>query len=372
MRRYASIFVPACLCLWACGGDGGDPDEADESGSGPSAGSNHDDGFETETTRTSLAPCVTSASEEERISTLFADTDDSVHELITCAGAQFDLMASLVPQILASNEDLLHPDVAAFVGIAPAPFVADGTGAWVMEPAPGTTLAVEFLRPGSGPDASPIQGNIFRLDAYFEGVVVDAAPTPAMLLNAPREEKQDFSIHWSGPGPLADLLQPEDVARGSLRLLLSADDLLALFRYRGGPGPMPSVGPFGHLLQLPVRSRVEVDASTAWSRVTFSARGPANAVADLLQNQHVPFVFDTLVATDDIELTFDGTARDLRFLEKGVLSGAVDYKLRGEPEGRGGVAITSDFGNGASYPQNAWSCQGTEVEAPGLGESYYY
>lgn len=308
----------------------------------------------------SLAPCVDSVETEDLLVDTYMAVEGSVHELITCGGAQFDLMASLVPQILASNEDLLQPEVRTYLGGSQPPFTPDGEGGWVMNPAPGTTFTVEFLRAGAGPDDPPIKGNLFRLEQYFAGLRVTDSPSGQDLLAAP-DAKHDFALAWDGAGPLGDLLPAETIAAGQLTLAFTVQELQQLFMYRGGDDPLPDIGPFVHLLDLPVRSRVVVEDTGHGPSIRYSARGPADEASDLLRGEHVPFIFDELVATEASGLEVTGTASDLEFRDVG-LAGTVDYAFTGR--GVHDLTVVSDFGEGASYPQSTWSCDGVARYVP--------
>ena len=347
MRRQLVWPLFAFGALFGCS-DG----ESDGQGGGqrPDAGEfRFDDG---EPEARALELCTDDPSDEDALVALHGRVDDSVHELITCGGAQFNLMASLVPQIFASNEQLLHPDVRAYLPLVEPPFTSDGEGAWRMDPAPGTRFLVEFLPPGSEPDAAPVKGDLFRLEAYFSELAVVESPTPLALATSPRDMPHRFSMTFSGKGPLGDLLPPETFESGRLDLDLSSEDLLALFSYQGGDAPFPDVGPLAALLNLPIRSRVEVDDEERG--VHYVARGPADEMSDLLRGQYVAFVFDTLTASSQ-GITLDGTAVDLEFESMGVLSGRIDYVASGD--GVEGARVTSDFGQGASYPRNLWFCE---------------
>lgn len=348
MRRRIVYGFFAFSALVGCSDGASDDGENEEQR--PDAGGFQFEGGEPNARELEL--CTDAPSDEDALRRLHGEVDNSVHELITCGGAQFSLMASLLPQILASNEELLHPDVLAYLPRSEPPFTSDGAGAWRMDPAPGTRFLVEFLPPGSEPDAAPVQGDLFRLEAYFNELAVVEAPTPLVLATTPRDVPHRFSMTFSGKGPLGDLLPPETFESGRLDLDLSSDDLLALFSYQGGDAPLPDVGPLAALLNLPIRSRVEVDDE--YRGVHYVARGPADEMSDLLRGEYVAFVFDTLTASYD-GITLDGTAVDLQFESMGVLSGRIDYVASGD--GVEGARVTSDFGQGASYPRNLWFCE---------------
>ena len=178
---------------------------------------------------------------EVRLGEIHDGVSASVHELITCGGAQFDLMASLVPQILASNEDFFAPEVRDRLPLSAPPFTPNDAG-WVMAPNEKTNFVVEFLPPGAAPDAPAVRGDLFRLDSYFGGVHVTQAPTGEDFLRAPNE-KQTFTLAWDGPGPLASLLDPAAVEAKTLSFHFNVADLQALFLYRGGDDPLPDIGP---------------------------------------------------------------------------------------------------------------------------------
>jgi hypothetical protein len=83
-------------------------DGASDEGQRPDAGGFQFEGGEPDARQLEL--CTDGPTDEDALRRLHGEVDNSVHELITCGGAQFSLMASLLPQILASNAHIAHRD----------------------------------------------------------------------------------------------------------------------------------------------------------------------------------------------------------------------------------------------------------------------
>ena len=85
-------------------------------------------------------PASCRPSNSRAIQTLYDLTEDSVHELITCGGIQFELALSMKLMIFSSNEQLvsasargdLHQAARAVGMSLENPFTQDSSGSWVM------------------------------------------------------------------------------------------------------------------------------------------------------------------------------------------------------------------------------------------------
>lgn len=285
----------------------------------------------------------------------FEDTDASVHELITCGGAQFTLMGGFVGQVLASNRGFLDPEVRKYLVPSRPPFANDGAGYWQMAigSAPGSTFHVTFHRPDDAKGEHPLVEDVFSLESYLRGVRVQGAPSALQLATQP-DRRWDFQFSWDADGPLADLLGLQGASDRTLTLKLSANDLQALYASGDFGGSKSAYGPFARLLELPTRSHATVVDERGWTRIRYEATGPARPMREMLDGGTIHFVFDTLEAeSDGVSLT--GEAENLRFLSMGVLAGDIHYRFEGL--GLAGLVADSDFGEGASYPQTTWRCE---------------
>lgn len=86
--------------------------------------------------------------------------------------------------------------------------------------------------------------------------------------------------------------------------------------------------------------------------VEYSARGVPSSLRDTLEGGLVGFEVPALEATSG-SLVLRADASEVRYLSLGTLAGALEYVVDGPGLS---LRVTSDFGEGSSYPDVRWSC----------------
>jgi hypothetical protein len=352
--------------IWAVGvvavGCGPLRDDRDEGGRGggweaPDAGSAADPGDEPP-----AEDCDPTGTEGRRAVTVVDATEASVHELITCGGAQVTVARTLPQVVLASNESFVSPearrDLAEFTQWLNGPtrvrLAHDADGAWTMPVQSAFSSDFRMVFHAPGVDA-PLLDDVFDLETYLPGAHAEGSMTWDEMKARP-EDPSTFTFTWDHDGPLTPLLFPEGVpADRRFQIALNLIDIAYLV-IGLEPEEPERLGPFRHLGDLEIESRATIDDDQGGVRIRYDAVSGRGRVADLAAGGTVHFLFGSLAASDGTgpsAMRLTGTADGLRFVDGAGLGGRIDYRLRG---GGRDFAAVSDFGDGARYADVSWAC----------------
>jgi hypothetical protein len=281
---------------------------------------------------------------------LHGTTEDSVHELITCGGLQVRLAQQIMAMVVASNEELLRDEEQAFVAeYLENPFTQTEDGYWTMEipDSPTSSFTLAFHEPGGG---RLITEDVFDVESYLEGAHVQSTLSFEEMWQNPTK-KNVFTYTWETEGPLAHLMNDGDPIPETFDLELSLIDLIQL-GFSFGPREPADFGPFNSVLDVELDSVVEYDDERSGTTVTYTVRTLRESMHEVASSAALAFEVETITATDG-KLDLEGDAGNLRFVSTGTLAGSIEYSVTGSEVD---LVVTSDFGEGASYPEIAWSC----------------
>lgn len=300
-------------------------------------------------TEPAAVPTACAGSDEARRRQAFVHdvTMTSIHELVTCGGAQVAVSRGMVLTILRSNPGLITGDLASYLGVSAADGLkhqADGSWRMTIPGLPASTMDVR-LRDAQG---KQITANAMRIDSYLTGVKVERDLTNDQM-DADTFRKATWTFHWQGLGPLAGLLNGGKPVPNPFVLKMSAEDLgdLMLMQF-----PDEDLGPFESLLDLSIEGDVHLVQSIGAGKVDYRMTLPSQTIRKL--GTDGTFTFGTLdLTTTDGTVTETFLQHDLRFTSDAKLAG----KVRTELKGAGGpVQAQVDFGKGVAYPDQKWLC----------------
>lgn len=304
------------------------------------------------------------------VAAVYDGTEGSVHELITCGGMQIRLTQQLLMMIVASNKELLKPGEEAFVGEFIAnPFTRNADGTWGMEipDSPTSSFTLSFYEPDR--DAL-ITDDVFDMNSYLAGVHVQSTLGFLEMLQNPTK-KNVFTYTYDGPGPLGHLMNDGEPLPETFELSLSLDDMLGTLDPFGGfasePGPPANYGPFDSVMNVRVESLVSYDDEQYVGGVTgdgtvsvqYEVRTRRDSVGHVAASAALDFDVERITGHYR-DVTAEGDASDLRFVSTGVLAGQIHYRVQNEENVH--IQVTSDFGEGAAYPEADWSCPATSAD----------
>ena len=301
--------------------------------------------------------CMPDAEEWRAVRRLHNVAEASVHELVTCGGAQLSTISSMILLVLLSNPEFFDPstleEVRGLAGLAglvtDVPFEHAEDGQWTMPINERSTFSVRFLAPEAAEDAPALTENVFDLESYLEGAHIRSTLSWAEM-KADLDAQNIYTLTWERPGPLAALLFPEGVpASGQVEIRLSIMEFLTLF---GFSDAHPDFGPFAHLTRLGMDSSVHLVDEREGITVDYTFAGERGTLGDLGGAGRLGFELEGLTATDG-GLTLVGEAGDLAYLRRGTLAGELVYHLEG---GSTDLRVVDDFGAGASYPNVTFEC----------------
>ena len=291
---------------------------------------------------------------------LYETTEASVHELVTCGGAQLNLANKLILMMLASNEAFLEPDTRqaldsfSWLTGGDPEFTHHPDGRWEMFIPSGTDswFSVFMYEPG---DDKPLLLDPFKLDSWLVGAAVTSERTLGELMGDPNSP-ETFTWTYEELGPLGKLLdfgeagEPDD---HTFTVTLSVMDLLIM-----GTGGLSSLsaseldlGPFVGVMDLSLDSEVQFVDQRSGSEVQYQAAGLRDSLHGLSSGQRVDFGVTGLSATHGAS-GLKGTTESLAVVQRGGLSGKIRYDV----EGVEGLQVISDFGDGRAYPTTSWVC----------------
>lgn len=284
----------------------------------------------------------------------------SVHELVTCGGAQLQISTSFVARVLLSNPQFFDPETLAtlddFLGFSDLPFEHQPDGQWRMALNADSTFDLRFMLPGSDVVET---ANVFDLAAYLEGAEVDSALTFDEMLED-FEAENIWRITWTGYGPLADVMFPEgrpDAQQFVVRASLYDLALLVL----GETDDLPDFGPFENLPDLELDSLVHLVDARDGVTVAYDFGGTRQSLGHFHTEGQVAFELRSLVAEGE-GVVLQGEAADLRVLERGTVAGPLVYAVDGVAVD--GVRVVDDFGDGSGYPEASYWCPEDWSDAP--------
>lgn len=291
---------------------------------------------------------------------LYRATDDSVHELVACGGAQVGMATTFLARVLLSNPEAIDFDpetresLESLLGVfgGGAAMIRDGDGSFVMGNAGGSrsVLFKVWFHDGQrylGDDPLDIA-------SYLRGARITASLTHEEMM-ADLKRRNHYLITWDEPGPLAYLLDLPEPHPPFLVLELSIWDIASVvLGFDSGEEPPPSFGPFESLGDVRLDSHVELSETPSDAlSIAYEFDGGTATVAEIAGSRRMRFDLVELSArSGDLALTSD--VADLGYAH-GVrgLTGKIAYSITGADLG---FDVSADFGAGALYPESVWSC----------------
>lgn len=284
----------------------------------------------------------------------------SVHELVTCGGAQLQVSAGFVARVLLSNPQFFDPETLetldGVLGFADLPFERRADGSWRMPLNPGSTFDLRFLRPGS---QAVVTADVFDLASYLTDAQVETSLSFEEMLED-IEAPNTYQITWAGDGPLAAVLFP-DGPPAERRFVVEASLLDLAMLALGYTADLPDFGPFERLPDLELESAVDLKDARDGVNIGYAFTGERQSLGHFHTAGQVAFELHTLVAEGD-GVVLQGEAADLRVLGRGALAGPLVYAVDGVAID--GVRVVDDFGDGGGYPEASYWCPADWAEAP--------
>lgn len=283
----------------------------------------------------------------------------SVHELVTCGGAQLDAINSMVARVLLSNPQFFDAEtietLKSALGMQDLAFEQAPDGEWRMRINADSAFDMHFFLPGA---AQPETGDVFDLETYLVGAQVETSLSFDDMLENP-SLKNVYAVTWDDYGPLADVMFPDGrPAQRRLTLRLSLIDFALIYL---GEADADDFGPFGKLVNLEVDSIVSLIDRREGVDVRYTFASDRQPLSHLHDTQAVPFALHSLVATDG-RITLQGTVANLTVEGRGSLSGILIYAVDGIAVDD--VQVVDDFGEGAGYPEPSYWCPEDWAESP--------
>lgn len=301
----------------------------------------------TESTRPALS-CAPEGSDWEDVYSLYASTDESVHELITCGGLQVRIAADIVMMLIASNEDLFKKSERAFLDdLMLNPFTQTDDGHWTMELAdtPGSSFTLAFYDPDSG---ERIEDDVFDLDSYLTGVHIQSDVGFDQMVQSP-DQKHPFVFRWDSVGPLGHLLNDGKPLPDGFTLQLSFSDFVS--------GTASNFGPFASVFRVEMDSVVDYLDQRSDADVMYVVKTERDDMKNIAQSESLAFDVEHL-SSQAASLKLEGDTSNLTFVHLGELAGRIDYTVSGKVGGKAvKMKVRSEFGEGAAYPETEWSCR---------------
>jgi hypothetical protein len=294
---------------------------------------------------------------------MYDATDASIHELVTCGGMQVSLANNMLAILLVSNDrmydDATRQDLKELTDFLPKnPFERVDDENWQVTMGPGSTFTMRFVDPTNG---ETITADPFDMESYLVGLRASYELTFEEMWNRP-EEKNRWEFHWDSPGPLAHLVNGGEPLPRTFEMELSLNDIIEIVYFGGGNAA--DLGPFDSILDIEMVSEVVLEDT----RGVRMANGSEDAVVRYevgIRQQSVrainggaPLDFDLRGLTTTLEgAEMTATESTLQYGTDGVgqLTGLIAYET---PQ----ADVVSDFGEGASYPEETWSCRGSSWE----------
>ena len=283
----------------------------------------------------------------------------SVHELVTCGGAQLSAINSMVARVFLSNPQFFDAEtidtLKSALGLQDLAFEHSVDGVWRMPINARSAFDMHFFLPGAEQREA---GDVFDLETYLVGAQVETSLSFDEMLADPALENL-YLVTWDDYGPLADLMFPEGrPEQRHFTVRLSLLDFVALYL---GDSEAEDFGPFGNLVDLEIDSKVDLIDAREGVEVTYAFASDRQPLSHLHDTQAVPFALHSLVATDG-RVTLQGAAANLTVEGVGSLSGVLIYAVDGIAVDD--FRVVDDFGEGAGYPEASDWCPEDWADSP--------
>lgn len=318
----------------------------------PSDISDVDVGFE------AVADCHSDRRSFEAAAHVYSEARHSVHELITCGGMQVDLAFKLRLLLIASNSEHFDEDtyedlqeLAETLGVSlDIAFEQELDGSWQMD-IPSSGSSAFALRFHEGDDDDTLLENPFEISSYLVGVHAESELTFEEMAEDPQLQNT-FTYYFEELGPLGHLLNDGHPLESPFEIRLSLVELLFGGSSLWSDSPSSTdYGPFNSVLELEMSSQVVMDDPRVDVTVSYDVLTERDTVRDIAASSRLDFDVQALQATDG-EYRVQGDASELRYVQGG-LAGRIEYAVEG-PDVE--LHVTSDFGEGAAYPEPRWRC----------------
>jgi hypothetical protein len=317
---------------------------------------------EEEPARPSFESLTCLPSEEQRaIGRIRQVAEASVHELVTCGGAQLNLINGMVARILFSNPEFFDADtiedLKALMGLSDVPFERLADGRWRMPINDQSAFDMAFFLPEA---QTPATADVLDLEAYLTGARITTSLSFDEMMDNPTAVNE-YMLTWTGYGPLGHLMFPEGERPDPQIAIIHASlwDFANLLLDLGEP--VADFGPFARLVDLEVHSDVKLIDRRDGIDVAYTFDAPRAPLHVFHDRQSVAFELHGLAATDG-RVTLQGAAADLTVLGRGTLAGVLIYAVDGISVDD--VRVVDDFGNGAGYPEASYWCPDDWATAP--------
>lgn len=284
----------------------------------------------------------------------------SVHELVTCGGAQLQISGSFVARVLLSNPQFFDPETLEtldeFLGFSDMPFEHAEDGRWRMPINADSSFDLRFMLPGSDVTET---ADVFDLGSYLTDAEVETSLSFEEMIDD-FNAKNEYRIRWAGYGPLADVMFPD--GRPEEQVFIVKASLIDLaYLALGVTADLPDFGPFENLPDLEIESNVDLLDTRDGAQVTYTFSGRRQSLGHFHTEAQVAFELRSLVAEGE-GIVLQGEAADLRVLGRGSLAGTLVYAVDGVSVD--GIRVVDDFGDGAGYPEESYWCPESWKDAP--------
>lgn len=276
---------------------------------------------------------------EERV---LLGTNSSVKELVACGGMQYSAMRGLAGSVVSEAG---YPDVASTL-FGDISLERDGSSYVTL--LPGGAFTMRF-----GTADGPVPDDVFSFSSYVTDPVLD---TPEDL-DAWRAGDIDFALHFSGPGPMFDLLDAGRGLQSPIRFQIRQEDVFALSWGNILQGDLREV--FGPLLgSLQIDSQLDFEDVSDGVDVAYVMATPPSSVLGLLDDGSLRMLIEHLEARHNGNVVRP-TDVDVRYVESAGrgLAGTIHYGIFESSEAAEPVCTAvADYGDGAVYGTLTHNC----------------
>jgi hypothetical protein len=269
-------------------------------------------------------------------------TNISVKELVACGGMQYAAMRGLAGSIVSEAG---YPDIAAVLFGETS---LERSGADYVTLLPGGVFTMRF----AGADG-PLMPDVFSFSSYVADPMLD---TPESL-DAWRAGDIDFALHFSGPGPLFELLDAGRGLQSPIRFQITQDDVFNLAFANQLQGDLRVV--FGPLLDsLQIDSDLDFQDVRDGVGVAYTMATPPSSILGLLDGGELTMLIEELESRYD-RYTVRPTDVDVHYIDgygRG-LAGTIRYAVFDDPDATEPVCTAlADYGDGAVYGKLSSDC----------------
>jgi hypothetical protein len=270
-------------------------------------------------------------------------TNHSVKEMVACGGMQFAAMRGLAGSVVSEAG---YPDIAELL-FGETSFEREGDAYVTLLPSGVFTMRFEReSQPG------PIDAEVFSFESYVTDPVLEHPES----IEAWQAGDVDFALHFSGPGPLFDLLDAGRGLQSPIRFQILEDDVWALAWGNQLQGDLREV--FGPLLAgLALDSDLDFWEQRDDVDIAYRMLTPRAPILDLLDGGALDLLVDGLEARGD-SYTVRPTDIDIRYVEapRRGLTGTIDYAIFENGAEEPTCTATADYGDGAVYGDLSDDC----------------